>query len=52
MFGSILGGIVATEALSFIPIVGWAVKAGVLAVAKKKIGERVIEYFKERTPLA
>lgn len=52
VFGSILGGIVATEALNFIPFIGQVVKAGILAIAKNKIGDYVINYFKERSPLA
>lgn len=41
----------AAEALSFIPIAGWAVKAAVSGGIMKAMGEAVIKYFHERTPL-
>jgi uncharacterized protein (DUF697 family) len=48
---SVAGKVVATEALSFIPVVGWAVKAGVAGGVTKAVGETIIRYFRERSPL-
>ena len=45
-------GLMASEALSFIPIAGWAVKAVVAGGIMKGMGEAVIKYFRERSPLA
>lgn len=44
-------GLMASEALSFIPIAGWAVKAVVSGGIMKGMGEAVIRYFRERSPL-
>lgn len=41
----------AAELLSFIPILGWAVKAGVAAATTKAVGEAVIEHYRELSPL-
>lgn len=47
-----VGGIVAGEALNFIPLVGQILKAGALAGKAKIIGEAVIEYFEDISPLS
>jgi len=47
---AIAGGII-TEAVGLIPIVGWAVKSAAMAAKAKVIGDEVIRYFRERSPL-
>lgn len=47
-----VGGIIAGEALNFIPLVGQIVKAGLMAGKAKIIGEAVIEYFEKESPLS
>lgn len=47
---TITGKIVAAEALSFIPVYGWAIKSGVAAAVTKTMGETMINYFKKRSP--
>ena len=49
--GSSVGGAAAAELLSFVPVVGWAVKSATLAGKSKLIGEAVIDYFEELSPL-
>jgi hypothetical protein len=41
----------ALETLSFIPVAGWAVKAALSGGIMKGMGEAVIKYFRERSPL-
>lgn len=48
---TIAGRIASDGILSFVPIVGWAVKAGVAGAVTKAAGEIVIDYFKKRSPL-
>lgn len=36
--------------LSFIPVAGWIIKAGVAAAVTKAAGEIIINYFKDRSP--
>lgn len=50
LVGSAMGG-TASELLSFVPVVGWAIKAGGLAAKAKVIGELVIDYFEEHSDL-
>ncbi len=47
-----VGGAVASEIGSFIPIIGWAVKSMVLAGKAKAVGLAAIEYFEELSPLS
>ena len=52
--GGVLGsatGAVASEALNFVPIVGWVAKSVILNVKADAIGKAVIEYFKQRSTL-
>ena len=48
---TVAGKVVAGEMLSLVPGFGWAVKAGVAAAVTKAMGETLISYFKERSPL-
>lgn len=48
--GLVVGGFV-SEAASFIPIVGWAVKSAGMAAKTKVIGQEVKKYFRERSQL-
>ena len=47
---SVAGGVIA-EGLSFIPGPGWIVKGALMGGKAKAIGEGVITYFKELSPL-
>jgi uncharacterized protein (DUF697 family) len=47
---SLAGKVVAGEALSLIPVFGWAVKAAVAGGITKAVGEAIIAYFKARSP--
>ena len=47
---SVTGKIVAGEALSFIPVLGWAVKSAVAGGITKAVGEAIIKYFKSQSP--
>jgi uncharacterized protein (DUF697 family) len=47
---SVTGKVIAGEALSFIPVFGWAIKAGVAGGITKSVGEAIIAYFKSRSP--
>jgi uncharacterized protein (DUF697 family) len=50
--GATIAGRVASDGLlSFVPIVGWAIKSAVAAGVTKAAGEIVIEYFKSRSSL-
>lgn len=44
------GGKWAAEALSFIPVAGWAVKAVIASGMTKALGEAVIRYFRNCSP--
>jgi len=46
-----VGGIVAGEALNFIPIFGQIIKAGLMAGKANIIGQAVIDFFEEESPL-
>lgn len=48
--GGVLGRI-AVEALSLVPVAGWLGKAIIAGTITKAIGESVIAYFRERSPL-
>jgi hypothetical protein len=56
---SILGGAIAsalaggiiTEAIGIIPVIGWAIKSGVMAAKAKVIGETLTTYFREKSDL-
>jgi hypothetical protein len=47
---AIAGGII-TEAVGYIPVVGWAIKSAAMAAKAKVIGDTIIRYFRERSPL-
>jgi uncharacterized protein (DUF697 family) len=49
--GAALAGTIAGELLTAIPVFGWIAKAAILAGKAKLIGEAVIEYFEENSPL-
>jgi uncharacterized protein (DUF697 family) len=49
---SVAGKLVATEALSIFPGVGWALKAAVAGVVTKMTGEALITYFRHRSAIA
>jgi uncharacterized protein (DUF697 family) len=48
---SVTGKVVAGELLSFFPGVGWAIKAGVAGTVTKALGEGLIAYMRDRSPL-
>ena len=45
-----LSNTVGAEALSLIPVIGWAIKAHAATALAKTIGEKVIAYFRARSP--
>lgn len=49
--GSVAGK-TAAELLSVIPVLGWAIKAGVAAATTKAIGEAVIDHYKSVSRLS
>jgi len=49
--GAALAGKAASEFLSFIPVVGWIAKGAAAAGVTKAVGEIIIEYMRERSPL-
>ena len=49
--GAALGGSLAGEALTFIPVFGQIAKSAVMAGKAKVIGEAVVEYFYKKSPL-
>ncbi|MEM6281352.1 MAG: hypothetical protein AAF787_04090 [Chloroflexota bacterium] len=44
------GGVIG-EAIGVVPVIGWAVKSGMMGAKAHLIGNAIIEYFKERSPL-
>jgi uncharacterized protein (DUF697 family) len=52
IIGSSIGSALAAEVLGWIPGVGWAGKSAGTAAKAKLIGEAVIDYFKENSPLS
>jgi uncharacterized protein (DUF697 family) len=50
MGASLTGKIIAGEALSFIPVFGWAIKSAVAGGITKTVGEAIIAYFRSRSP--
>ena len=46
----ITGGVIG-EAIGWVPVVGWAVKSGMMGMKAKMIGDATIDYFKKRSPL-
>jgi uncharacterized protein (DUF697 family) len=48
--GTVVGRTAADVMLSVIPVVGWAVKAGVAAATTKAIGEGIISHYRDRSP--
>ena len=51
LIASAVGGSLATELLGAIPLVGWAAKSLGMAAKAQLIGEAVIEYFHDLSPL-
>ena len=49
--GAALGGSIAGEALNLVPGLGHIAKSVIMAGKAKVIGEVVIEYFSEKSPL-
>jgi uncharacterized protein (DUF697 family) len=47
----LVGSKVAHTILDFIPIIGWAAKSAVAAVVTKVVGEALIKYFHDCSPL-
>lgn len=47
---AIAGGFI-TEAIGFVPVVGWAIKSAAMAAKAKLIGDTLQSYFRERSPL-
>ncbi|MEL6149619.1 MAG: hypothetical protein AAFV33_13150 [Chloroflexota bacterium] len=44
------GGVIG-EAIGLVPVIGWAVKSGMMGAKAHLIGNAVIDYFKERSTL-
>jgi hypothetical protein len=44
------GGVIG-EAVGLVPVIGWAVKSGMMGMKAKLIGDATIDYFKKRSPL-
>jgi hypothetical protein len=51
VIGSSIAGTVIREGVGVIPIFGWAVKSGMMGMKAKAIGEAVIVYFRDVSPL-
>lgn len=49
--GSAIAGGVITEAVGFVPILGWAIKSAAMATKASLIGGEVIKYFRHISPL-
>lgn len=47
---AIAGGVI-TEAVGFVPVIGWAIKSAAMAAKAKLIGDTILQYFRERSPL-
>jgi hypothetical protein len=45
------GGVIG-EAVGLVPVIGWAVKSGMMGAKAKLIGDATIDYFKKKSPLA
>lgn len=45
---AVVGKVAALEALNFVPVAGWAVKAPIAAVVIKMLGDSLIEYFENQ----
>jgi uncharacterized protein (DUF697 family) len=50
--GTVVGRTAADVLLSVIPVVGWAIKAGVAAATTKALGEAIISHYRDRSPYA
>lgn len=46
----VAGGVIG-EAVGIVPVIGWAVKSGMMGMKAKLIGDATIDYFKKRSPL-
>ena len=49
--GASVSGKLAAELLSLVPVFGWLAKSGVAASVTKALGEALIAYMRERSPL-
>lgn len=49
---AVTGKVIAGEALSLFPGLGWIAKSGVAGAVTKGVGETLIRYFRERSPLS
>jgi hypothetical protein len=49
--GGVAGAVIA-EGVGWIPLVGWGVKSVMMSAKAKVIGEIVIDYFRDLSPLA
>ncbi len=45
----VTGSLIA-EGVGLIPVVGWAVKSGIMSAKAKMLGDAVVEYFKKLSP--
>lgn len=46
----VAGGVIG-EAIGVVPVIGWAVKSGMMGMKARVVGNAVIEYFKKLSPL-
>jgi hypothetical protein len=51
LVASAVGGSICAEVLGAIPLIGWGLKSAGMAVKAELLGNAVIEYFYERSPL-
>lgn len=51
LIASTVGGMVAAETMGVVPVIGWAAKSVILSGKAFAIGQTVIDYFEERSPL-
>ena len=51
LIGSAVGASAASEVAGLIPVIGWVGKSATMAAKAKIIGNAVIDYFEERSPL-
>ena len=46
----VAGGVIG-EAIGLVPVFGWAVKSGMMGMKARLIGNAIIQYFEDRSPL-
>ncbi len=49
--GSAVAGSAISEIVGFVPVVGWAIKSTMMGAKAKVLGEAIINYFRDLSPL-